>query len=442
MELGFTICKSYPTGYQSVTTIPFHSISKKKAAKPGAVLQASRPFFTSPSELTTEVMLSDLRTIMPHFVGNLSQCIITGHSVVLQFIHSSRSVPQKQKKPLSTAVYVRCRGGFFTMGLLAVVGYDLDPAMSKNHRFGEFAQKYLEYCINQQDYVNKKSIVKMLIAEFGNLPLNSFTLDLVERYQAKILMAKVTPTTANRKIAVLKNMFTKACDWNLVSESVCKAVHKVKLFKVDNTRTRFLSDTEIRDLYEACDYLRPLRRGEMEKNTRQHLKAIITVALNTGCRREEILSLRWEQVDMKHGFINLIKTKNTEKRSIKINDTLWETLSGLVRRINVPWVFYNPDTGNRYREVTHSFKTVCKRAGIADFRFHDLRHTFASHLVMAGVDLTTVSRLMGHKSLAMTLRYAHLAPDHVSNAVNLLNGTMNPTSTKLAQCTNKKGLAV
>ena len=150
--------------------------------------------------------------------------------------------------------------------------------------------------------------------------------------------------------------------------------------------------------------------------------------------------MRWGQIDLKHGFINLIKTKNTEKRSIKINDH--ETLLGLVRRIGTPWVFHNPETGKRYLEVTHSFRTVCKKAGIIDFHFHDLRHTFASHLVMAGVDLTTVSRLMGHKSLTMTLRYAHLAPNHLANAVNLLNTTMNPISTKSAQLTTKKDLAV
>ena len=229
----------------------------------------------------------------------------------------------------------------------------------KNGNFRELAKKYLEYCISQRDYVNKKSVVGMLVQEFGNLPLKSFTLDLVERYQAKILLTKVTPTTANRKIAILKHMFTKAGDWDMASESVCKAVHKVKLFKVDNTRTRFLSDTEIRDLYEACDHVKVLKNGK-EENKREHLKPIIAVALSTGCRREEILSLRWEQIDLKHGFINLIKTKNTEKRSIKINDTLHKTLSGLVRRIGTPWVFYNPDTGKRYLEVTHSFRTVCK----------------------------------------------------------------------------------
>lgn len=322
-----------------------------------------------------------------------------------------------------------------------VKGEQPETVKIKSYTFAELASKYLDHCVHQRDYRNKKSIVGMQVMEFGSLPLKSFTLDLLERYQAKILLGRVSETTANRKIAVLKHMFTKAEDWNMVSESVSKVVHKVKMFKLDNTRVRFLSDSEIRELYEACDYVKVLKSGKVGKNKQAHLKPIIAFALNTGCRREEILSLKWEQVDLKHGFVNLIKTKNAEKRSIKINDVLHETLSGLVRRIDSPWVFHNPETGKRYREVTHSFKTACKRAGILDFHFHDLRHTFASHLVMGGVDLTTVSHLMGHKSLTMTLRYAHLAPDHVSNAVNVLNAKMNPVSTKLAQPTTKKDLA-
>ena len=82
-------------------------------------------------------------------------------------------------------------------------------------------------------------------------------------------------------------------------------------------------------------------------------------------------------------------------------------------------------TGKRYRDIKHSFNSALKRAKIQDFHLHDLRHTFASHLVMAGVDLTTVSRLLGHKDIKMTLRYAHLAPSHMVKAVDILDSTLN-----------------
>jgi len=126
-----------------------------------------------------------------------------------------------------------------------------------------------------------------------------------------------------------------------------------------------------------------------------------------------------------------------KRRQIPINDTLRDMLQGLVRRLDVPFVFYDPETGNRFQDVKRSFNTACRKAGILDFVFHSLRHTFASHLVMNGVDLTTVSRLMGHKSLTMTLRYSHLAPNHLTSAVNVLNSSMS-ISTKLAQETEKE----
>lgn len=147
---------------------------------------------------------------------------------------------------------------------------------------------------------------------------------------------------------------------------------------------------------------------------------------------------------MKHGFINLAHTKNGEGRQIPINDTLRVTFRGLTRRLNVPFVFHEYDeekrVGKRFGDVKRSFNTACKKAGIQDFMFHSLRHTFASHLVMAGVDLTTVSRIMGHKSLTMTLRYSHLAPNHLTSAVNVLNTSMS-FSTELAQQEKKRATA-
>ncbi len=97
-----------------------------------------------------------------------------------------------------------------------------------------------------------------------------------------------------------------------------------------------------------------------------------------------------------------------------------------------PYVFVDGE-GKRYKDVKCSFGSACRRAGIKDFRFHDLRHCFASHLVMAGIDITTVKELLGHKTLTMTLRYAHLAPSHKVKAVNILDNalTEKPTIQKL-----------
>jgi integrase len=118
----------------------------------------------------------------------------------------------------------------------------------------------------------------------------------------------------------------------------------------------------------------------------------------TGMRKREILSLEWERhLDLKHGFILLDVTKNGERREIPINQPLRETFEGLIRRINSLYAFTD-NNGRRFQDVKKAFHSACRRAGIKDLRFHDLRHTFASHLVMQGVDLTSVKELLGHKT--------------------------------------------
>jgi len=143
------------------------------------------------------------------------------------------------------------------------------------------------------------------------------------------------------------------------------------------------------------------------------------VALNTGMRKEEILNLRWEDLDFRSRIIYILDTKNNERREIPMNDIVYETLLAVRKISDSPWVFCKKN-GERYGNIRKAFEGARKRAGIVDFRFHDLRHTFASHLVMAGVDLRTVQELLGHKSFEMTLRYAHLSPEHKKAALDIL----------------------
>ncbi|QXE87367.1 site-specific integrase [Geomonas nitrogeniifigens] len=288
----------------------------------------------------------------------------------------------------------------------------------KDSNFKELSEKYEEHCKHQRGFRNKKSLLKMMREDFGVLPLKFFTTEYVEQYQSRLLTNGLSEGTVNRRIGCLKNMFTKAVDWKLASNSMFAEVHKVKVLKETMKRDRFLSREEIKLLLDCCG-------SYMEQ---QHLKPIIVFAVNTGCRKEEILSIKWKQVDLKHGFITLYKTKNTELRKIPINEPLRAMLNELPKKEDVPYVFYNFKTDERFLDLKRSFRTAATKAGFDnDVVFHTLRHTFASHLVMAGVDIPTVSRLMGHKSITMTMRYSHLAPNHLSNAVNALAAALgNP----------------
>jgi len=284
----------------------------------------------------------------------------------------------------------------------------------KNHSFKELADEYIKWAERQRGFKKKIYVIGQLVAEFGHYPLRRFDTMMIEQFQTDGLQKGHKPATVNRHIATLKHMFTKATDWNMVEDETLKRVRKVKLLEENNRRLRYLNKDECQALINAC---------------KVHLKPIVITALNTGMRKEEILNLKWDNVDLKNGFILLDITKNGERREIPINATLHGILSGIVRRIDIPYVFYDKESGKRYGNIRRSFLTACKKANIRDFHFHDLRHCFASHLVMAGIDLTTVKELLGHKTLTMTLRYSHLAPSHKVKAVDILDNTLNETST-------------
>ncbi len=183
------------------------------------------------------------------------------------------------------------------------------------------------------------------------------------------------------------------------------------MFKENNHRLRFLTDAEVEALLQACDDL---------KAHSPHLRPIVETALLTGMRRGEVLSLKWDQI--RNGFIYLRETKANKARQIPINDRLAAVLKEVRRKnqLKSEYVFCDSQ-GRRFYEVKRSFNSACRRAGLEDFRFHDLRHTFASRLVMKGASLKAVQELLGHADMKMTMRYAHLSQEHLRDSVNLLN---------------------
>jgi integrase len=299
--------------------------------------------------------------------------------------------------------------------------------------FSALIKDYLAWAERQRAFIGKKNRATALLKEFGDIPLPGFTTKLLEQYQTRRLneykkprkkvkdeeklktekpmpekpKEKIKPATVNRDIALLKHMFVKAVEWGMVSENICRGISRVKLLPENNGRLKFLNKGECFKLINTCP---------------PHLKPIVVTALNTGMRRGEIFGLTWEQVDLAHGFILLDVTKNGERREIPINVTLRAELERLaMSNLDGYRHVFHDKAGKPYTDIKRSFLGACKKAGITDFHFHDLRHTFASQLVMKGVDITTVSRLLGHKGLTMTLRYAHLAPSHNVKALEILD---------------------
>ncbi len=276
----------------------------------------------------------------------------------------------------------------------------LDRKKEKLIKLEDFAKLYMQNYSrpNKLSFSRDQICINHLLGHFKGQYLTEINVFDVEDYK-RIRLKKVKPPTVNHELKCLKAMLNKAMEWGIINEY---PLSRIKLLKTENKRLRFLELEEIERLVSACE---------------GNIAAIVTLALHTGMRRGEILSLKWRDVDFNHRLITLLRTKNGEKREIHMNDIVYDTLLAHPRNKRSQYVF-SYKNGKQIRDIRGSFEQALKRAGITDFRFHDLRHTFASHLVMAGIDLTTVQELMGHKSYLMTLRYAHLSPRHKKAAVD------------------------
>ena len=302
----------------------------------------------------------------------------------------------------------------------------LDIKRDERIPFSEMARLYLEAYSkpNKRSWSRDELSIKHLSFFFGNKYLHEITPLDIENYKVE-RKEKVCPATVNRELACLKHIYVKAMEWGKITTS---PTSKIRLFKEKNQRTRYLEEEEIERLYEECS---------------GHLKPIIVTALNTGMRKGEILTLKWVDVDLRNRVISILHSKNNEKREIPVNEDLFQALLRVPKNPKSSYVFCNGD-GVPYRDVKTGFKATLKRAKIDGFRFHDLRHTFASRLAMRGVDLKTVQELLGHKDIRMTLRYSHLSPGHKRAAVEKLSSRMDTymdTTDDFEQLLEKCGLS-
>jgi integrase len=288
-------------------------------------------------------------------------------------------------------------------------------------KFHDFAKEYLQWAkANKKPSSYQRDLCTMRIfdREFEGKNIQDISNWMIERLKMK-RKNQCKPATINRETATLKHMFAKAVEWGKLRENPAKGV---KFFKGVVKRVRYLMPGEFQSLLSNCaDFLKP----------------IVTVAVHTGMRKGEILGLKWDQVDLEQKIITILDTKNNERKDIPMDETVRTLLQGLERRGEF---VFSSAKGKPFNPMTihFAFHEAMKQTGISDFRFHDLRHTFASNLVMAGVKIEKVQKLMGHKMLTMTQRYAHLAPGYLAESIKVLDRVMSQNPPQEAKVVHLK----
>ncbi|TAN75829.1 MAG: site-specific integrase [Magnetospirillum sp.] len=285
-------------------------------------------------------------------------------------------------------------------------------------------------------------------ADFRKLKLTEITPLLVERWRSERLKAGTKPSTVNRDLDDLKSSLGKAQQWGFIE---VHPIEKVKRTRVDDRATvRFLTEDEQKRLYEALDAreerLRAARdranawRAEREYPLMldlrtvayaDHLKPMVMLSLHTGMRYGELANLTWDDLHLDRAILTVhgFKAKSQKTRHIPLNSAALSLLENWQKqRASDSLLVFPSRDGGPFDNVRSSWEEVLKAAKIIKFRWHDMRHTFASLLVMKGVDLNTVRELLGHSDYQMTLRYAHLAPEHKAAAVAKLVADPNGDS--------------
>ncbi len=282
--------------------------------------------------------------------------------------------------------------------------------------FEDFGKKFLE--LYSRVHWRPKTVqghensLQHLNRFFRGKRLSDVTPESTARYIAE-RRKKVSSASVNRELSCLKCVLNRAVEWERLETN---PIVRVRKFKEPEPKDRILAGEELGRLLQACA---------------SHLKPILITALCTGMRRSEILSLKWGQVDLDKRMIRVERTKSGKARVIPINSVLLEELTRLKQANGKSgYVFLDPTNERPMKDIKTAFRSACARAkknpddekdpGIVGLRFHDLRHNAASKMVEAGIDLVTVSKILGHASIQTTMRYAHPTPENMRRAVETL----------------------
>ncbi len=343
----------------------------------------------------------------------------------MSFTHSGgqyRRSTETEDKKLATRIFDKLKGEI-------AEGKWFERPPGDAYKFKDLMEKYmLEYsAVNKAASSHKrdKSLVVQLKSVFGDHYLTEITPAMISDFKVKRRADGVSPRTINYELTTMSHAFNIAIrEWGLASEN---PVMKVRKERVSNNIERWLTLDEEKKLL---------------KESPKWLQDIIIFAINTGLRQSEILDLKWSQVDMDRETVTILEQKNRCVDTLPLNETvvrlLWakrDASAGID-----DYVFpntLNQRKGNRL--LLTAFYKARDRAVITNFRFHDLRHTFATRLVQNGVDLYSVQKLGRWKNMTMVQRYAHHHPESLRAAIGMIDGIKKPIITNLSQSQKNRG---
>lgn len=259
---------------------------------------------------------------------------------------------------------------------------------------------------NNKDIAHNTSKIEAIKEFFGaNKPIQTIKQSDVEEFRTHLLLQKkLQNSTVNKYVCVLSKAFNLIINDGLITYNPCRGLRKLK---ENNEIIRYLTSEEEKRLFQELP---------------PHLKPIVVCALQTGLRRSNLLNLRWEQIDLEYGFIEIEKQENKGHKEIRI--PISTKLMKEFEQIGFKkegYVFINPETGKPFNTIRKGFLNACERAKINNFRFHDLRHTVGTRLVEQGIDIKTIQELFAHSSITTTQRYLHTSVTRKKSAIEVLN---------------------
>ncbi len=289
---------------------------------------------------------------------------------------------------------------------------------AKKHTFGDLVDRYINNVLPRLALKTEKDRKRHLLwwkDKIGSYTLADITTSLIMQNRDFLLSeitcrgVKRSPSTVNRYISAISHAFTIATnEWEWVDNNPLSRISKLK---EPRGRIRFLIEDERDRLLEAC------------KERSQVLYTIVVIAISTGARKNEILTIKWKDVNLEQGMMTFHETKNNEIRTVPLQGQALDLVKDMskVRRIDTDLIFPSKANNQNPIDFRKDWEAVLKQAEIEDFKFHDLRHTAASYLAMNGATTAEIAEVLGHKTLQMVKRYSHLSESHTTEVVASMN---------------------